>query len=98
MTLLELYKLKLYEYKKTGLRERPWKLLAMLLLSEKDKYGLVLDNFHEMKEDINIVVKFEKVEENPNTEAFISIIIILTIPISLVVLTYLKKQKKILKI
>ena len=69
-----------------------------LELTEKDKYGLVLDNFHEMKEDINIVVKFEKVEENPNTEAFISIIIILTIPISLVVLTYLKKQKKILKI
>ncbi len=38
MTLLELYKLKLYEYEKTGLREKPWKLLAMLLLSEKDKY------------------------------------------------------------
>lgn len=38
MTLLELYNLKLNEYKKTGVRERPWKLLAMLLLSEKDKF------------------------------------------------------------
>lgn len=38
MTLIELYNLKLNEYKTNGLRERPWKLLAMLLLSEKDKY------------------------------------------------------------
>ena len=71
-----------------------------LELTEKDKYGLVLENFHEMKEDMNIVVKFEKIveEENPNTGAFISIVIILAIPISLGVLTYLKKHKKILKI
>ena len=41
MTLLELYNLKLYEYKESGIRERPHKLLAMLLLSEKDKYELV---------------------------------------------------------
>ena len=34
----ELYNLKLYEYRETGLKERPWKLLAMLLLSEKNKY------------------------------------------------------------
>lgn len=38
MTLIELYNLKLNEYKESGLRERPWKLLAMLLLSEKDQY------------------------------------------------------------
>ena len=38
MTLLELYKLKQYEYKETRVREKPWKLLAMLLLSEKDQY------------------------------------------------------------
>jgi len=35
MTLIELYNLKIDEYKKTGLREKPWKLLAMLLLSHK---------------------------------------------------------------
>lgn len=38
MTLIELYNLKLNEYKETGVRERPWKLLAMLLLSEINKY------------------------------------------------------------
>lgn len=38
MTLKELYNLKLYEYKEFGIKERPWKLLAMLLLSEKNKY------------------------------------------------------------
>ena len=38
MTLKELYNLKLYEYKETGIREKPEKLLAMLILPEKDKY------------------------------------------------------------
>ena len=38
MTLLELYNLKLNEYKETGVRERPWKLLAMLLLTRKDEF------------------------------------------------------------
>ena len=38
MTLLDLYNLKLNEYKKTGVRERPWKLLAMLLLTRKDEF------------------------------------------------------------
>ena len=34
-------------------------IMSQKELSEKDKYGLVLENFHEMKEDINIVVKFD---------------------------------------
>jgi hypothetical protein len=38
MKLMELYNLYLQKYQKTGLREKPDKLLAMLLLSEKDKY------------------------------------------------------------
>ena len=69
-------------------------------LTEKDKYGLVLENFHEMKEDMNVVVKFTKVveEENPDTGAFISIIIISAIPISLAIIAYLKRHKKLLKI
>lgn len=38
MTLRELYDLKLYEYRVTGLRDKPEKLLAMLMLPEKDNY------------------------------------------------------------
>lgn len=38
MTLLELYELKLLKYNKTKERDNPSKLLAMLLLSEMDKY------------------------------------------------------------
>lgn len=38
MLLKDLYNLKLMEYELQGLRERPDKLLAMLLLSERDKY------------------------------------------------------------
>lgn len=38
MTLEKLYNLKLYEYVETGLRDKPEKLLAMLLLPEKDCY------------------------------------------------------------
>lgn len=38
MNLMELYNKKLIEYKETGVREQPDKLLAMLLLPEKDNY------------------------------------------------------------
>lgn len=38
MTLKELYQLKLYEYKNFGYKERPHKLLAMLLLDKLDKF------------------------------------------------------------
>lgn len=38
MTLNELYKEKLKDYKETGKREQPDKLLAMLLLPERDYY------------------------------------------------------------
>lgn len=38
MTLKELYNLRLHEYKETGFRDEPYRLLAMLLLSEKDKF------------------------------------------------------------
>lgn len=38
MTLKELYQLKIYEYKNYGYKERPHKLLAMLLLDKLDKF------------------------------------------------------------
>ena len=38
MTLKELYQLKIYEYKNYGYKERPHKLLAMLLLDNLDKF------------------------------------------------------------
>jgi len=64
MTLMELYNLKLNEYKETGLRERPWKLLSMLLLSEMNKYesfGNSRGDFYEKyKEEID--KKISKVE------------------------------------
>lgn len=66
MTLLELYNLKLHEYKTTGVRERPWKLLAMLLLSEKDKYEPLRSsqgNFYE-KYKTQIDEKIAKVERD----------------------------------
>lgn len=66
MTLLELYNLKLHEYKTTGVRERPWKLLAMLLLSEIDKYepfGVSLGDFYK-KYKAQIDEKIAKVERD----------------------------------
>ena len=69
-----------------------------LELSEKDKYGLVLENFHEMKEDMNIVVKFEKVEENPNTGSFINYIVLISVPLSLGIFKFIKNKKKLIKI
>lgn len=35
MTLFDLYQIKLYEYKKFGLRDEPYKLLAILLYFQK---------------------------------------------------------------
>ena len=69
-----------------------------LELSEKDKYGLVLENFHEMKEDMNIVVKFEKVEENPNTGSFINYIVLISVPLSLGIFKFIKNKKKLIKL
>lgn len=68
MTLLELYKLKLYEYKKTGLKERPCKLLAMLLLSEKDKYEPLKNSQGEFykKYKTQIDIQIAKVERDFN--------------------------------
>lgn len=68
MTLLELYKLKLYEYKKTGLRERPCKLLAMLLLSEKNKYEPLENSQGEFykKYKTQIDIQIAKVERDFN--------------------------------
>ncbi len=65
MILLELYNLKLHEYKQTGLRERPWKLLAMLLLSEKEKYEALIGSqgefYEKYKANINkLIAKVEK--------------------------------------
>lgn len=67
-------------------------------VSEKDKYGLVLENFHEMKEDMNIVVKFEKVEENPNTGSFINYIVLISVPLSLGIFKFIKNKKKLIKL
>lgn len=68
MTLLELYKLKLDEYKNTGLRERPWKLLAMLLLSEKDKFNPLENSQGEFykKYKTQIDIQIDKVERDFN--------------------------------
>ena len=64
MKLKELYNLKLYEYKNYGLKERPYKLLAMLLLSEIDKYqpfrGSQGDFYRKYKSEID--EKISKVE------------------------------------
>lgn len=38
MTLKELYCLKIYEYKNFGIKEKPHKLLAMILLDQLDKF------------------------------------------------------------
>lgn len=68
MTLIELYNLKLNEYQETGLRERPWKLLAMLLLSEKDKYEPLRNSqgefYKKYKKEID--KKIAKVEKDFN--------------------------------
>ena len=68
MTLIELYNLKLNEYKETGVRERPWKLLAMLLLSEKDKYEPLRNAQGEFykKYKTQIDEKIKKVERDFN--------------------------------
>lgn len=60
MILEELYNYKLMEYKLTGFREEPYKLLAMLLLPQKDNYEpLLVDegtfyNFYKKEIDKNI--------------------------------------------
>lgn len=68
MTMLELYNLKLNEYKEYGLRERPWKLLAMLLLSNKKEYEPLRNSqgefYKKYKEKIDKEIK--KVEADFN--------------------------------
>jgi len=67
MTLIELYNLKLNEYKETGLREKPWKLLAMLLLSHKTifvEYRNLGEFYKKNKEHIDMYIK--KVEKDFN--------------------------------
>jgi len=67
MTLIELYNLKIDEYKKTGLREKPWKLLAMLLLSKKPifiEHGNLGEFYKKNKEFIDMHIK--KVEKDFN--------------------------------
>lgn len=68
MTLIELYNLKLNEYKEFGVRERPWKLLAMLLLSEKENYEPLRNSQGEFykKYKKQIDAKIKKVEDDFN--------------------------------
>lgn len=67
MNLINLYNLKLNEYKETGLREKPWKLLAMLLLSNKTifvEYKNLGDFYKNNKEHIDNYIK--RVEKDFN--------------------------------
>mgnify|MGYP004646209537 CR=1 FL=1 len=67
MKLIELYNLKIDEYKKTGLRENPCKLLAMLLLSHKNIFvecGTLGEFYKQNKKYIDMYIK--KVEKDFN--------------------------------
>lgn len=68
MTLRELYNLKLYEYRETGLRDKPGKLLAMLILPEKDNYEALKVSEGEFYEKYQkeIDTKIAKVENDFN--------------------------------
>lgn len=64
MSLQELYNLKVYEYKTMGIKEEPSKLLAMLLLINKNNYKKI-SNFHKFydfykKEIDEQILKVEK--------------------------------------
>lgn len=78
MTLMELYNLKLNEYKETGLRERPWKLLAMLLLSKKDEYkvikGSLGDFYKKYKEKIDKEIERVEIDFNFSKEDLVKFI------------------------
>ena len=66
MLLKELYNYKLNEFKITGFKEKPEKLLAMLLLSERDNYepiSGVMGEFYEYYK-IEINKKIAKVEKD----------------------------------
>lgn len=67
MTLIGLYNLKIDEYKKTGLREKPWKLLAMLLLSHNTEF-VEHENLGEFykKNKVYINQYIDKVEKDFN--------------------------------
>lgn len=68
MTLFDLYQIKLYEYKKFGLRDEPYKLLAILLLIDKDNYTLLNESYIDFyllyKKDIDKLI--EKLENDFN--------------------------------
>lgn len=68
-------------------------------LTEEDKYGVTLDNFIGLKEDMNVVVKFLKNSGvNAETGAFANFIYILIIAL-IITVRYLKiKKSKIIKI
>lgn len=68
MTLRELYNLKLYEYRETGLRDKPEKLLAMLMLPEMNKYEALQVSEGEFykKYQKEIDAKIAKVERDFN--------------------------------
>lgn len=78
MTLIELYNLKLNEYKQTGLRERPWKLLSMLLLSKKNEYealkGSLGDFYKKYKEKIDKEIKKVETDFNFSKEDIVNFI------------------------
>lgn len=61
MGLIELYNLKLLKYKINGEKERPAKLLAMLLLPEKDKYEPLMicegEFYNKYKKEIDLKIK-----------------------------------------
>ena len=67
MTLMNLYYLKLSEYKETGLRDKPWKLLAMLLLYNNTSFKeeKVLGDFYK-KNKIILNEYIRKVEKDFN--------------------------------
>ena len=68
-------------------------------LTEKDKEGLILDNFHELKEDVTITVTFiKKTEENPETGSFISYLVLISIPLSIGIIKYIKNKKEFIKL
>ena len=68
MKLIELYNLKLHEYKSYGVKERPHKLLAMLLLSEIANYQPLRNSQGEFykKYKNEIDKKISKVEKDFN--------------------------------
>ena len=66
MTLLELYNLKLDQFKRTGIKEKPWKLLAMLLLSKKNSFEALRNSQGEFYKKYKTLIdpEIDKVEKD----------------------------------